>query len=233
MDRTTNQALQARAPADYLVQIRTPLGAQHFRELLQSHLLPSEPDSPLWRNDFEAFLAGRQEILWQEIQPVTGLAHAPSRTEDHARPPLRIRGGRARLPMPSAQEGAHGLVARLRALPGLEGYLARQSPRAQHLWEALDTGIWTLAPDIMAQTTRGRRCVGGVSLYPERLFFCADFIEAGDGLTLSVFTGGQRWEGLNLARSAPRGYAVIGTEADLPQALAWAKEAYEARKRAP
>jgi hypothetical protein len=83
-----------------------------------------------------------------------------------------------------------------------------------------------LAPDIEAQTTKGRRCVGGVSYYtPERLFFCADFIDAGDGLTLSVFTGGQHWKGLHLARSVHRGYAVIRTEGDLPQALAWAKAA--------
>jgi hypothetical protein len=234
IDRTTNKPLYTRAPADYLAQIRTTLGAEPFRELLQSHVLPSEPDSPLWRNDFEAFLARRQELLWQEIQRVTGLAHAPARTEDHARPPLRVRGGGTRPPVVSIQEGAQGPGARPQALAGLEGYLARQSHHTRRLWQALDRGIRALAPDIATQTTRGRRCVGGVSYYtPERLFFCADFIAVGDGLTLSVFTAGQPWEGLNRARSAPWGYAVIRTEAALPQALAWAKAAYEARKRAP
>jgi hypothetical protein len=105
IDRTTNQSLYTRAPADYLAQICTTLGDQHFRELLESHLLPSEPDSPLWRNDFEEFLARRQELLWQEIQRVTGLAHTPSRTEDQARPPLRIRGGRIWTPLVSVHEG--------------------------------------------------------------------------------------------------------------------------------
>jgi hypothetical protein len=57
IDRTTNQSLQARAPADYLPRIGAVQEAQKLRELLQSHLLPGEPDSPLWRNDFEGFLA--------------------------------------------------------------------------------------------------------------------------------------------------------------------------------
>jgi hypothetical protein len=72
-----------------------------------------------------------------------------------------------------------------------------------------------------------------VSYYsPERYFFRADFLQTGDGLTLSVFTGGQRWEGLNPSRSEPWGSYVIRTEADLPVALTWAKASYEARKRA-
>ena len=234
IDRTTNQSLYTRAPADYLAQIRTTLGAQPFREMVQSYLLPSEPDSPLWRNDFEGFLDRRQELLWQEIQRVTGVVHSPSKTEEDAQPPPRIRTGGTRPYMVPVHEGARGSVAQPRVLPGLEGYLARQSPRTRRLWEALDTGICALAPDIAAQTTRGRRCVGGVSYYtPERLFFCADFLRVGDGLALSVFTGDQQWEGLNPARSVPRGYAVIRTEADLPQALAWAKAAYEARKQVP
>jgi hypothetical protein len=55
------------------------------------------------------------------------------------------------------------------------------------LWQALDRGIRALAPDIATQTTRGRRCVGGVSYStPERLFFCADFLQVGDGLTLTA-----------------------------------------------
>jgi hypothetical protein len=101
-----------------------------------------------WEHDFGAFLVRRQEMLWQEIQRVTGLAHAPSRTVDHARPSLRFRAGGARPPMPSANEDVLGLVAHPRMLPGLEGYLARQSHRTRHLWEALDTGICALAPDI-------------------------------------------------------------------------------------
>jgi hypothetical protein len=73
-----------------------------------------------------------------------------------------------------------------------------------------------LAPDITARTTKGRRWVGCVSYsISQRRLFCADFIGAGEGLALSVFTGGEAWEGLNLARSSPWGYAVMRTEADL------------------
>jgi hypothetical protein len=229
--RTTNKSLHTRAPADYLEQIRRTLGAGTFQELLQSHLLPSEPDSPLWRNDFERFLARRQEMVWQEIQRVTGLSQATPMLEDLA-PPLSS-GAHKSAHMTSSQEHTSGPAAWIRTLPSLEGYLEGQSDRIQRLLKALDQGIRALAPDIEAQTTKGRWCVGGVSYYsPERYFFRADFLQTGDGLTLSVFTGGQRWEGLNPSRSEPWGSYVIRTEADLPVALTWAKASYEARKRA-
>jgi hypothetical protein len=230
--RTTNKSLHTRAPAEYLDHIRTTLGAGRFQELLQSHLLPGEPESPLWRNDFEGFLARRQEMVWQEIQRVTGLTHAMPMLDAIA-PPPRSR-AHANAPVTLCHEHASGPATRLHALPGLEGYLASQSDHTRRLLKALDHGIRALAPDIEAQTTKGRRCLGGMSYYsPERLFFCADFLRTGDGLTLSVFTGGQRWEGLNPSRTTPRGYYILRSEADLPQALAWAKAAYEARKREP
>lgn len=223
--------MQTRAPADYLTQLRTMLGAQKLEELLQSHLLPSEPDSPLWRNDFEEILARRQEMVWQAIQRMTGLSQATPMMEDLALlPPSRAH---ASASVASSKERASGAAARLRAVPGLEGYLAGQSNRTRRLLEALDHGICALAPDIEARTTKGCRCCGGVSYYtPERLFFCADFLRTGDGLALAVFTGGQRWEGLTPNRSMPRGSCVIRTEGDLPAALAWANASYEARKRA-
>jgi hypothetical protein len=76
IDRTTNRRIADRAPADYMAQIRTSLGADKFRELLRSHLLPGDQESPLWRNDFDGFLAWRQDKLWREIQHVTGVAQA-------------------------------------------------------------------------------------------------------------------------------------------------------------
>jgi hypothetical protein len=148
-------------------------------------------------------------------------------------PPPRSR-AHANAPVISSHECASSQATHLHALPGLEGYLAEQSDRTKRLLEALDQGIHALAPDIRAQTTKGRRSVGGVSYYtPERLFFCADFLYTSDGLTLSVFTGGQHLKGLSLSRSAPWGYCIIRTEADLPVALTWAKRSYEARRRAP
>ena len=44
--------------------------------LLDSHLLPSGSDSPLWSDDFEAFLQWRQDALWKQIQQVTGVTDA-------------------------------------------------------------------------------------------------------------------------------------------------------------
>ena len=75
-DRTTNRRIADRAPADYMAQIRTSLGADKFLELWWSHLLPGDQESPLWRDDFDGFLAWRRDKLWQEIQHVTGVTQA-------------------------------------------------------------------------------------------------------------------------------------------------------------
>ena len=75
IDRTTNQMVGKRAPSVYLAEIRATPGFP-FDEVLTSHCLPTGDDSPLWSNDFEAFLDQRQARLWQEIQRVTGLADA-------------------------------------------------------------------------------------------------------------------------------------------------------------
>jgi hypothetical protein len=40
--------------------------------VLASHSLPAGADSPLLRDDYEAFLAWRREQLWQEIRRATG-----------------------------------------------------------------------------------------------------------------------------------------------------------------
>lgn len=76
IDRKTNIRIGDRAPSDYLHEIRQELDAAGFQRLLASHLLPDGLDSPLWRDDFEGFLAWRQEAVWREIQRVTGVAEA-------------------------------------------------------------------------------------------------------------------------------------------------------------
>jgi hypothetical protein len=118
-------------------------------------------------------------------------------------------------------------------LPGLGGYLARQPERTQRLFHRMDHGIRTLAPDIMAKTTKGRKRMGGVSYYaPKRRFCCVDFLGTGHGLTLGMFTGGQPWEGVNRHVSAPWGSFPIQSDADLPRALGLVSAAYEAFKHA-
>ena len=75
IDRTTNQMIGARAPSDYLAEIRDTPGFP-FEQVLGSHGLPAGVESPLVRDDYEEFLAFRQERLWQEIQRVTGATEA-------------------------------------------------------------------------------------------------------------------------------------------------------------
>lgn len=75
IDRTTNQMISDRAPSDYMANIRRTPGFP-FDAVLASHCLPTGDASPIWSDDYEAFLAWRQERLWQEIQRVTGLAEA-------------------------------------------------------------------------------------------------------------------------------------------------------------
>jgi len=75
IDRTTNQMISDRAPSDYLAEISNTPGFP-FDATLASHILPTGADSPLLRDDYDAFLEWRQERLWQEIQRVTGATTA-------------------------------------------------------------------------------------------------------------------------------------------------------------
>ena len=72
IDRTTNQMIGRRAPSDYLAEIRGVSGFP-FEQVLASHHLPTDADSPLLKNNYEAFLAWRQNRLWRQIQHVTGV----------------------------------------------------------------------------------------------------------------------------------------------------------------
>ena len=72
IDRSTNIRIRDRAPSDYLSDIKASLGAADFAVLLESHLLPAGSDSPLLRDDFNAFIAWRQAALGAEIAAVTG-----------------------------------------------------------------------------------------------------------------------------------------------------------------
>ena len=82
IDRTTNQMISDRAPSDYLAEIRNTPGFP-FETVLGSHGLPLGVDSPLLHNDYEAFLALRQERLWQEIRRVTGATVAADLETDN------------------------------------------------------------------------------------------------------------------------------------------------------
>lgn len=75
IDRTTNQMIGDRAPSKYLADIRSTPGFP-FDTVMASHCLPTGDSSPLWTNDYEAFIAWREDRLWQEIKRVTGVMEA-------------------------------------------------------------------------------------------------------------------------------------------------------------
>ena len=75
IDRTTNQMISDRAPSDYMAEIRGTRGFP-FDKVLTSHCLPTGDNSPFWTDDYAAFLAWRENRLWQGIQRVTGIAEA-------------------------------------------------------------------------------------------------------------------------------------------------------------
>jgi len=81
IDRTTNQMISDRAPSEYLAEIRDTPGFP-FEPMLASHALPAAADSPLWRDDYEAFLSWRQAQLWTAIQRVTGASGAADLESD-------------------------------------------------------------------------------------------------------------------------------------------------------
>jgi hypothetical protein len=39
---------------------------------MKSHLIPCGPDSPIWNDNYDAFLQQRAELIWAEILKVTG-----------------------------------------------------------------------------------------------------------------------------------------------------------------
>jgi hypothetical protein len=113
-----------------------------------------------------------------------------------------------------------------------DDYLQRQPDLIRRLFHRLDPGIRGLASEIGARTTKGRKSAGGVSYYAPTGRFCiVDFHPTGHRLTVSVFTGGQRWDGVNPSASTPWGFLPVRRDADVPKAVALAKAAYEARTR--
>jgi len=53
-------------------EIQGAMGDQKIGQLLESHLIPSASDSPLFQDDFDNFLTQRQKLITEEIEKVTG-----------------------------------------------------------------------------------------------------------------------------------------------------------------
>lgn len=76
IDATTNRRIGKRPPDQYMSEIREELeGARPgaFAEVLESHLLPVDEDSPLLRAEFEAFLDWREARIVEAIAEATGM----------------------------------------------------------------------------------------------------------------------------------------------------------------
>lgn len=71
IDASTNRRIGKRAPSDYLAEIDAELSGRvsstAFKELLDSHLLPSDKTGPLLEQRFENFLTWRKERLADEV----------------------------------------------------------------------------------------------------------------------------------------------------------------------
>ncbi len=71
IDKDTNLRIGKRPPSSYLKEMVAPAAPTTADPLLRSHLMPDSEDSPLWQDDFDAFLAARQELIWQQMLQVT------------------------------------------------------------------------------------------------------------------------------------------------------------------
>ncbi|GMW00540.1 MAG: hypothetical protein AMXMBFR84_16770 [Candidatus Hydrogenedentota bacterium] len=80
IDRTTNQMIGDKPPSIYLARLRDTDGFP-LDAVLSSHCLPRGDESPLVRDDFDHFIAWRQEALWQEIQRLTGIHNRTEQVE--------------------------------------------------------------------------------------------------------------------------------------------------------
>ena len=81
IDRTTNQMINDRSPSAYFVDIKNTQGFP-FDDMLASHCLPTGEGSPIFTDDYDAFLAWREQRLWDEIKRVTGAVEATDLESD-------------------------------------------------------------------------------------------------------------------------------------------------------
>ncbi|MBZ5644655.1 MAG: DUF262 domain-containing protein [Acidobacteriia bacterium] len=68
-----NNKIKDRPPSEYFAEFRGSDGNNpNFDAALRSHLIPSGADSPIWMDDYDAFLQQRTELIWAEILKAVG-----------------------------------------------------------------------------------------------------------------------------------------------------------------
>jgi hypothetical protein len=74
IDRETNQRISYSDPSVYMAELRDEPGFP-METVLVSHLIPHGVESGLWADDFQRFLAQRQELVGAAIAQATGATH--------------------------------------------------------------------------------------------------------------------------------------------------------------
>jgi len=74
IDRETNQRISYSDPSVYMAELRDEPGFP-METVLASHLIPHGDESGLWADDFQRFLAQRQELVGAAIAQATGVTH--------------------------------------------------------------------------------------------------------------------------------------------------------------
>lgn len=72
IDKETNQRIRARAPSEYLADIREVRGDSALNEILDSHLLPNQVGAGLFEDEYDQFLMTRLGLVVDQIEAVTG-----------------------------------------------------------------------------------------------------------------------------------------------------------------
>jgi hypothetical protein len=69
IDRETNKMISAKAPSDYVSNLKAP----DLTLVLDSHLIPSDLNGPLYQDDYESFLNARAQLIATKVNQVTSL----------------------------------------------------------------------------------------------------------------------------------------------------------------
>jgi hypothetical protein len=68
-----NNKIKDRPPSEYFAEFKGDEGDNpNFEVALRSHLIPYGADSPIWNNDYDAFLLQRTDLIWAEILKAVG-----------------------------------------------------------------------------------------------------------------------------------------------------------------
>lgn len=68
-----NNKIRDRPPSDYFAEFMGEGGNNpNFDAALRSHLIPCGADSPIWNDNYDAFLQQRTELIWAEILKTVG-----------------------------------------------------------------------------------------------------------------------------------------------------------------